>query len=121
MAKKTGGKKVAPRVIAESAFPIVGVGGSAGGLEGFTQLLEHLPSTSGMAYVLIQHLDPTHASQLPEILSRKSTMPVQEIRGETRVQANHVYVIAASENLRIEKGILQPVARPTEAGVRNMV
>src|SRR5579863_5223499 len=128
MAKKAGGKIVSPRVtrkavgpIAESAFPIVGVGASAGGLEAFTQLLEHLPATSGMAYVLIQHLDPTHASQLPEILSRKSAMPVTEIRGETKVEANHVYVIAASENLRIEKGILQPLARPLESGVRNMV
>jgi two-component system CheB/CheR fusion protein len=74
-----------------------------------------------MAYVLIQHLDPTHASQLPEILSRKSAMPLQGIRGETRVEANHVYVISASENLRMEKGILQPVARPMESGVRNMV
>jgi two-component system CheB/CheR fusion protein len=128
MAKKAGGES-APRTVtrtaaalgAASAFPIVGVGASAGGLEAFTQLLEHLPATSGMAYVLIQHLDPTHASQLPEILSRKSAMPVSEIRGETRVEANHVYVIAASENLRIEKGILQPVARPTETGVRNMV
>ena len=65
-----------------------------------------------MAYVLIQHLDPTHASQLPEILSRKSAMPVTEIHGDTPVEANHVYVIAARENLRIEKGILHPVARP---------
>src|SRR3984957_715066 len=121
MAKKTGGKKVAPRVIAQSAFPIVGVGALAGGLEAFTQLLEHLTAASGMAYVLIQHLDPTHASQLPEILARKSAMPVEEIRGATRVEANHVYVISASENLRIEKGILQPVARPMESGMRNMV
>src|SRR5580765_3622318 len=103
MAKKAGGKSVPARVtrqvaaaVAGAAFPIVGVGASAGGLEAFTQLLEHLPATSGMAYVLIQHLDPTHASQLPEILARKSTMPVREIRGETPVQANHVYVIAAS-------------------------
>src|SRR5580700_4070534 len=62
-------------------FPIVGVGASAGGLEAFTQLLEHLPATTGMAYVLIQHLDPTHASQLPEILSRKTKMPVREVHG----------------------------------------
>src|SRR6202165_6159231 len=66
---------------AEKAFPIVGVGASAGGLEAFTQLLEHLPSTTGMAFVLIQHLDPTHTSQVPDILSRKSTMPVREGQG----------------------------------------
>jgi len=128
MAKKAGGKSV-PRTVtrkaaqpaAAPAFPIVGVGASAGGLEAFTQLLEHLPATSGMAYVLIQHLDPTHDSQLPEILSRKSAMPVEEIRGATRARANHVYVISAGENLRIEKGVLQPVARHVEGGARNMV
>ncbi|MEO8051230.1 MAG: chemotaxis protein CheB, partial [Acidobacteriota bacterium] len=102
------------------AFPIVGVGASAGGLEAFTQLLEHLPSTTGMAFVLIQHLDPTHSSQLPEILSRKSAMPVSEVHGDTKVQPNHVYVIPASNNLRIEHGVLRPVARPIGAGVRNM-
>ncbi len=120
MAKKAGGKKVPTEVTAGASCPLVGVGASAGGLEAFTQLLEHLPATSGMAYVLIQHLDPTHASQLPEILARKSTIPVQEVRGETQVEANHVYVIAAGEKLRIEKGILYPVPRSTEPGARNM-
>lgn len=102
------------------AFPIVGVGASAGGLEAFSQLLEHLPSTTGMAFVLIQHLDPTHASQLPEILGRKSGMPVREVQGDTIVEPDHVYVAPASNNLRIENGVLRAVARPTAAGVRNM-
>ena len=102
------------------AFPIVGVGASAGGLEAFSQLLEHLPSTTGMAFVLIQHLDPTHASQLPEILARKSPMPVREVRGDTIVEPDHVYITPASNNLRIESGVLRAVSRPTAAGVRNM-
>ncbi len=102
------------------AFPIVGVGASAGGLEAFSQLLEHLPSTTGMAFVLIQHLDPTHASQLPEILARKSAMPVREVHGDTAVEPDHVYVTPASNNLRIENGVLSAVTRPTGAGVRNM-
>src|SRR5947209_15938696 len=63
------------KVFEGTRFPIVDVGASAGGLEAFTQLLENLPPSTGMAYVLIQHLDPTHASQLAEILSRKSPMP----------------------------------------------
>ena len=69
----------------ENCFPIVGIGASAGGLEAVTQLLEHLPATTGMAFVLIQHLDPSHASQLSEILSRKSKIPVHEVHGETTV------------------------------------
>lgn len=104
----------------QNAFPIVGVGASAGGLEAFSQLLEHLPSTTGMAFVLVQHLDPTHASQLPEILSRKSGMPVREVRGDTIVEPDHVYVAPATNNLRIDKGVLRTVARPTTVGVVNM-
>jgi two-component system, chemotaxis family, CheB/CheR fusion protein len=104
----------------EKAFPIVGVGASAGGLEAFSQLLKHLPSSTGMAFVLIQHLDPTHASQLPEILARKSGMPVREVQGDTIVEPDHVYVTPAGNNLKIEKGVLRAVARPTATGVPNM-
>ena len=53
-----------------ASFPIVGIGASAGGLEAFTQLLQALPADTGMAFVLVQHLAPTHASVLAEILSR---------------------------------------------------
>ena len=67
-----------PSVPASSGahLPIVAVGASAGGLEAFSQLLEHLPPDTGMAFVLIQHLAPTHKTILPEILSRRTTMPV---------------------------------------------
>ncbi len=102
------------------AFPIVGVGASAGGLEAFSQLLEHLPSTTGMAFVLIQHQDPTHASQLPEILARKSGMPVCEVQGDAIVEPDHVYVAPASNNLKIENGVLRAVSRLSGSGVRNM-
>src|SRR6266550_1911944 len=95
----------------EQPFPIVGVGASAGGLEAFTKLLEHLPATTGMAFVLIQHLDPHHASQFPDILSRKSKMPVREVQGNIQVKANHVYVIPANADLRLEEGVLHAVPR----------
>jgi two-component system CheB/CheR fusion protein len=101
------------------AFPIVGVGASAGGLEAFTLLLQHVPSDTGMAFVLVQHLDPTHASQLTEILSRKTAMPVKEIHQDTPVEPNHVYVMPPGENLTIAGGILQTVPRP-DIGARNM-
>ncbi len=61
-----------------ASFPIVGVGASAGGLEAFTQLLKALPADTGMAFVLIPHLAPSHASSLTEILSRATMMPVIE-------------------------------------------
>src|SRR5258708_15101761 len=73
--------------------PVVGIGASAGGLEAFTRLLAHLPATTGMAYVFVQHLDPTHASLLPGLLARVTTMPVREITDGMRVEPNQVYVL----------------------------
>src|SRR5436190_14744362 len=102
------------------SFPIVGVGASAGGLEAFTKLLEHLPSTTGMAFVLIQHFDPHHASQFPDLLSRKSSMPVQEAQGDTQVEADHVYVIPSNANLTIKDGVLHSVPRATDSRVQHI-
>src|SRR5204862_7960564 len=86
-------------------FPIVGVGASAGGLEAFSELLRQLPADTGMAFVLVQHLDPTHESQLPEVLSRTTTMPVIAIGDRLRVERDHVYVIPANANIAIVGGI----------------
>ncbi len=97
---------------------VVGIGASAGGLEAFSELLSHLPDDTGMAFVLIQHLDPGHESHLTELLSKASRMPVSEVNGEMRAEANHVYVIAPRRNLAISDGILQTPPRP--AGGRNV-
>ncbi len=124
MAKKTGSSRshssvsaaaIAPaqQERAESTCPtIVGIGASAGGLEAFTELLSHLPDDTGMAFVLIQHLDPKHDSHLTELLSKESKMPVAEVTGETRVEANHIYVIAPRRNLGISGGVLRTPPRP---------
>ena len=92
---------------------VVGIGASAGGLEAFTDLLSHLPDDTGMAFVLIQHLDPKHESHLTELLSKESKMPVSEVKGETRIQANHVYVIPPRSNLGISGGV---ASDPAPAG-----
>ena len=103
----------------ESIFPpIVGVGASAGGLEAFTEFLSHLPADTGLAFVLIQHLDPSHESHLPELLSKASRMPVSEAISETRVEANHVYVIPPRCNLGFSGGVLHTPPRPATG--RNM-
>ncbi|HYN64936.1 MAG TPA: chemotaxis protein CheB, partial [Candidatus Limnocylindrales bacterium] len=79
---------------------VVGVGASAGGLEAFTQLLRALPVDTGMAFVLVQHLSPTHQSALAEILSRATTMPVTEVvADEPELEPNHVYVIPPDRNM----------------------
>src|SRR2546422_594754 len=109
-AKKTA-QEVAPPAInsAETRgnlFPIVGVGASAGGLEAFTAFLKHLPSDSGMVFVLIQHLDPHQHSQLTELLSKATKMPVVEVSADVPIEPNHVYVIAPAVCLSMEDGPL---------------
>jgi two-component system, chemotaxis family, CheB/CheR fusion protein len=84
-----------------SPFPIVGIGASAGGLEAFTQLLRELPTDTGMAFVLVQHLDPTHESQLPEVLSRTTAMPVVAVTDRLHVERDHVYVIPANADMTV--------------------
>ncbi|HVE66882.1 MAG TPA: chemotaxis protein CheB, partial [Thermoanaerobaculia bacterium] len=91
--------------------PVVGVGASAGGLEAFTQLLRALPADTGMAFVLVQHLAPSHASALAEILSRATTMPVTEVEDEPTVEPNHVYVIPPGQSMVISEGTLNLMPR----------
>src|SRR5688572_16054502 len=94
------------------AFPIAGIGASAGGLEAFTQLLGALPLDTGMAFVLVQHLDPEHESALTQILSRATALPVREIEDNQHVEPNQVYVIPRDTNLRIKNGVLKISPRP---------
>ena len=104
----------------ESAtFPVVGIGASAGGLEAFTELLRYLPEQTGMAFVLVQHLDPTHGSVLQEILARTTKIPVSEVTDGVVIRRDHVYVIPANANMVIEDGCLRLVPRDAVRG-RNM-
>ena len=93
------------------AFSVVGAGASAGGLEAFTELLRHLPPDTGMAFVMVQHLDPTHGSMLPELLSSKTAMTVIEATHDLRVIPNTVYVAPAAQDVTIEQGALKLSAR----------
>ncbi|MGE5093995.1 MAG: chemotaxis protein CheB [Betaproteobacteria bacterium] len=101
-------------VAAANAFPIVGVGASAGGLEAFTQLLKHLPANTGMAFVLVQHLDPSHESELTNLLARATSMPTREVTDKLRVEPNHVYVIPPNVTMAIARGVLKLEPRPDE-------
>ncbi len=91
--------------------PVVAIGASAGGLEAFTELLSHLPSDTGMGFVLVQHLDPKHESMLTELISRSTTMPVVEVQDGMQVQANHVYVIPPNATMTIQDHTLHLTAR----------
>jgi two-component system CheB/CheR fusion protein len=89
----------------------VGIGASAGGLEAFRRLLGALPSNTGMAYVLVQHLDPHHESILAELLSEVTQMDVAEVKGDVRVEPNQVYVIPPSKGMILVDGMLKLVPR----------
>lgn len=94
-----------------AAFSIVGIGASAGGLEAFNQLLMHLPLDTGMAFVLVAHLDPEHESALTQILARATQLPVSEIVDNQVVLPDHVYVIPRDTSLSIAQGMLKLVPR----------
>jgi len=92
--------------VAPVVYRVVGIGASAGGLEAFTRLLEHLPATTGMAYIFVQHLDPAHPSLLPGLLARVTPMPVREVINGMTVEPNQVYVLPPNAALTFEQGIL---------------
>ena len=93
----------APKIgkTAADSFPIVGVGASAGGLEAMERLLKHLPVRTGMAFLLVQHLDPKHESMLTDILSRTTSMAVAETKDGMRVEPNHVYIIPPNASMSL--------------------
>ncbi|MBV9404125.1 MAG: PAS domain-containing protein, partial [Acidobacteriaceae bacterium] len=99
-----------------ASFPIVGIGASAGGLDAFTKLLENMPSDTGMAFVLIQHLDPVHKSELSNLLSSSTAMRVQQVTDGMPVEANQVYVIPPNTMLQFSGQGFQLVPRSAEAG-----
>ncbi len=90
----------------QSAFPIVGIGASAGGLEALEIFLRHLPPQPEMAFVIVQHLDPTHTALLAELLQRATPMPVAEVVDGTRMVPGHVYVIPPNKELSVFGGVL---------------
>ena len=97
----------------ESLFPVVALGASAGGLEALEQFLRQVPARSGMAFVIVQHLDPTRKGMLVELLLRMSPIPVVQVVDGTTVKPDHVYVIPPNADMSIVHGVLhllEPVA-----------
>jgi two-component system, chemotaxis family, CheB/CheR fusion protein len=109
-------KKTSPPA-SEQDFPIVGIGASAGGLDAFKKFLKAIPENSGMAYVLVQHLDPRHESVLPDILSRVTTIPVHEITDEIHLAPDNIYVIPSNKTLTTFDGVLKLTPRETKTNL----
>ncbi len=95
-------------------FPVVGIGSSAGGLEALKKLLVALPPDTGMAFVLIQHLDPTHESLMVDLLTRYTTMKVVQIENDMPVEPDRIHIIPPGTSLTIRNGVLllgKPIER----------
>lgn len=123
MAMKTNkiDSKISQALIkSDNQFPVVGVGASAGGLDAFKRLIKAIPDNSGIAYVLVQHLDPTHESMLPEILQKSTSIPVIEISDEIKIQPNHIYIIPSNKMLIANDGILELSPRTSKKNERNL-
>jgi two-component system CheB/CheR fusion protein len=95
-------------------FPIVGIGASAGGLEACTKLLGALPPDNGMAFILVQHLDPTHESMMAELLAYRTSMTVVQATNGMQLERRHLYIIPPGSYLSVSNGALhlsEPGAR----------
>ncbi|MEI7703805.1 MAG: chemotaxis protein CheB [Deltaproteobacteria bacterium] len=108
----------APRETAAAGFPVVGLGASAGGLEAFEEFFRSVPTNTGMAFVLVSHLDPSHESILTEIVQRTTALPVVEVTDQLSVKPNCIYVIPPNKDLSIFHGKLHLSAPDAPRGQR---
>ncbi|HEY3356560.1 MAG TPA: chemotaxis protein CheB [Polyangia bacterium] len=108
----------APQRHQDGPFPIVGIGASAGGLEALEQFLRHVPKQSGMAFVVIQHLDPTHKGMMVELLQRATPLKVVQVKDRLKVEPDRVYVIPPNKDMSILHGVLHLLAPVARRGLR---
>jgi two-component system CheB/CheR fusion protein len=106
------------RSAGRSTFPIVGIGASAGGLEALELFLQKVPEDSGMAFVIVQHLDPTHKGIMAQLLQRATALKVFQVKDRTRVQPNCVYVIPPNKDMSILHGVLHLLDPVAPRGLR---
>ena len=114
--KNTNGKPTR-----RSVFPIVGIGASAGGLEALGAFLAHVPEKSGLAFVIIQHLDPTHKGVMAELLQRGTPMPVVQAKDRMKVKPDCVYIIPPDRDLSILHGVLHLLEPVSPRGLRHPI
>lgn len=99
-------------------LPIVGIGASAGGLGALELFLKNIPLGSGMAFVIVQDLDPTHKDIMVELLQRKTILPVVQITDRMQIEADHVYVTPPNRDLSILHGVLHLLEPASPSGLR---
>jgi two-component system, chemotaxis family, CheB/CheR fusion protein len=106
MAKSVASARTSVGKAKSKPYPIVAIGASAGGLEAVSELLQNLSPTTGMAFVYIQHLDPTRKSMLSEILQRKTKMKVVEAKHLMHIQPDHLFIIPPNKDMAIIDGVV---------------
>ncbi|WP_420851386.1 chemotaxis protein CheB [Rheinheimera hassiensis] len=97
---------------------IVGIGASAGGLQALEQFLSHTPTDSGLAWIVVQHLDPTQKAMLAELLQRSTSMKVQQAAQGMPLRADQVYVIPPNTELRVHNGVMNLTTPQQARGLR---
>lgn len=112
--KKKVARTVPSRPRTKAKRLVVGIGASAGGLDAFRKFFAHMPADSGMAFVLVQHLDPNHRSMLADLLRAHTAMPVVEATDGVRTSSNQIFIIPPNSTLTIQGGTLR-VRKPAPA------
>ena len=110
-----------PGEAAEPQLFVVGIGASAGGLEAFRKFFSNMPAASGLAFVLVPHLDPTHESLMVDLLARSTTMPVVEAEEGMPVAADRVYVLPPNKYMTIGGGKLHLTGPVERAGLQTSI
>jgi len=115
--KSTPEKPVTEKCLTSVKFPVVALGASAGGLEAFKVFFKQMDPDSGMAFILVAHLDPTHSSILPELLQKQTEMKVCQVKDNMKVFPNQVYIIPPNREMAIIGGSLQLLEMKKPRGV----
>jgi PAS domain S-box-containing protein len=118
--KRSVGRRLQPRIEQpkQTIFPIVGIGASAGGLEALELFLKNVPENSGMAFVIVQHMDPIHKGMMADLLQRITRMKVMQVKDLTCVQPDCVYVIPPNADMSILHGVLHLIDPVAPHGLR---
>ena len=101
----------------DKSFTVVGIGGSAGGLEAFTKFIENLSPSLGMAYIFIPHLSPDFKSMIPEILENKTSMKIFQVKNKMKILQNNVYVIPPGNYMNLVNGVFKLIPRIKRNGI----
>jgi two-component system, chemotaxis family, CheB/CheR fusion protein len=102
----------------EDSFYVVGIGASAGGLDAIERFFKNMPEKSGMAFIVVSHLDPNHISIMPELIQKSTKMKIFQAEDGMKVEPDKVYVAPANRDLAILHGTIQLIEPPAGHGFR---